>query len=474
MPRFGRLFLNTALATIAVVGAAQAGGFQRGTADTDILFESGTVNFRAGLTHIDPRRGYESINGVEGEFGEYTGTYNIPSFAIGAGNEVVGCAFHYTESFAADADYSGSPGGALPSQNAATQSTSNADRLNLTSGLTSRTETIGFDSDEFGATCRVSYSADVGRFSLLGGVFFEDFEFRGSSLGERSLNVLLGPQLGGALNRQGTSVILPTEVSVNSRGDYEAGYRLGLAYEKPEIALRIQGIYRSEIEHDSISGGGTFDPSTAFVRLANGATVSVPVFLTNPALGLTPAQRAQIGGTLGALGSSPALDVDSSLNTAISPQSFTLNAQTGIAEGTLLLASLRWTDWSTNDAVVSTINGTLAGQAFTSSSYAPYNWRDGYTASLGIGRAFNEFVSGAISVGYDRGVSTGSETTYTDLYTLAGGFSFKDNKLAELRVGGLIGYWTDGEQRIEDGAYFDGEVGNDWIYGATASVKFNF
>ncbi len=77
---------------------------------------------------------------------------------------------------------------------------------------------------------------------------------------------------------------------------------------------------------------------------------------------------------------------------------------------------------------------------------SPYNWDDGYTVSLGVGRAFNENVSGSISIGYDSGVSRGSETTYTDIYTLSGGVSLKNNKWAELRFGGLVGYWTGGEQ----------------------------
>lgn len=82
-------------------------------------------------------------------------------------------------------------------------------------------------------------------------------------------------------------------------------------------------------------------------------------------------------------------------------------------------------------------------------------------------------LSGSIALGYDRGVSTGADTTYTDLYTVSGGISLRQN-FAELRLGGLVGYWTDGEQRISDGAYFDATVGDDWVYGASASLKFTF
>lgn len=456
-----KLAAGTAL-VLTMVATANAGGFQRGTADTDILFERGSFSTRTGLTYVNPNRGFTSVNGVSVDGGDYTGNYQIPSASVMFGGDAFACAGHYTESFAAEADYRGLPGAALP-------------EFSGQPGITSRTQTIESDSNEFGATCRVSYTAEAGRFSLLGGVFFEDFNFQGTSLGERSLNAATGaaaPLLAGL----GANIILPSAVSVDSRGGYEMGYRVGLAYEKPEIALRIQGLYRSELEHDSIRGDGQVTiTDSAFVRLANGQQVSVPTFFSNPLLPLTPLQRATlIGGLTTPAGGVPQdgaiIPVASALNTATSPQSFTLSGQTGIAEGTLLLASVRWTDWSTNGTVISSISNPVLG---TSSTIQPYNWRDGWTASVGLGRAFNETVSGTISFGYDRGVSTGSDTTYTDLYTVSGGISLRQS-FAELRLGGLVGYWTDGEQRVSDGAYFDATVGDDWVYGASASLKFTF
>lgn len=449
-----KLAAGTAL-VLTMAATANAGGFQRGTADTDILFERGSFSTRTGLTYVNPNRGFTSVNGVSVDGGDYTGNYQIPSASVMFGGDAFACAGHYTESFAAEADYRGLPGAALP-------------EFSGQPGITSRTQTIEFDSNEFGATCRVSYTAEAGRFSLLGGVFFEDFNFQGSSLGERSLNPALAaasPALAGLLAATGSTVFLPSAVSVDSRGGYEAGYRVGLAYERPEIALRIQGLYRSEVEHDSIRGDGQVTiTDTALVRRGD-QVLTIPT-----AFG--PAFGAGISGALA--GRVPpagaVIPVESALNTAISPQSFTLSAQTGIAEGTLLLASLRWTDWSTNGTVVSTISSAALG---TSSTIQPYNWRDGYTASLGLGRAFNETVAGSISIGYDRGVSTGSDTTYTDLYTVSGGISLRQS-FAELRLGGLVGYWTDGEQRVSDGAYFDATVGDDWVYGANASLKFTF
>ena len=245
MSHFRMIMTGATIATIALSSTALAGGFQRGAADTDILYEPGTFSMRTGLTDVSPQRGFDSVNGVGGDFGDYTGNYAIPSFSAGFGGDMFGCAGTYVESFAANADYSETLDGALPRQVSSTQSTSNVDRLNFAgAGSTSRTRTIAFDSNEFGLTCRVSYTADIGRFSLLGGVFAEDFNFEGSSLGQRDVTGLLGAQAG-ALRAQGVQVILPSLVEVHSRGDYKAGYRIGAAYERPDIALRAQIMYRS-------------------------------------------------------------------------------------------------------------------------------------------------------------------------------------------------------------------------------------
>lgn len=435
MSKLQTVLLGTMIAGLALSSAAHAGGFSRGTADTDILYEPGTFSMRSGLTYVDPQRGFETINGANAGDSTYTGTYQIPSVAIGFGGELFGCAGTYTEPFAAEGDYTGVPGGALPRQVSSTASVSNADRLNFATASTlSQTRRTDFNTNEFGATCRVSYAADFGRVSFLGGVYAEDFRFEGSSFG-----TTLAP------SRLGPLPVFGTQVDVTSEGTYEPGYRIGAAFEKPELALRAQVLYRSEVVHENIQGTGT-------VRV-----------LSSGIPGLNIPNLPPVGAVL---------PVTSLLSDSTSPQSLSISAQSGIAPGYLLLASFNWTDWSTNENVVSSIRNTALG--INSSSYAPYNWRDGYTGTIGLGRAFTDAISGAIQLGYDRGVSTGSETTYTDLYTLAAGVSFKGEKFGELRFGGLVGYWTDGEQKISDGAYFNGTVGDDMVYAANASLKFTF
>ncbi len=447
---FARHLVIASTALLSTLTMAQAGGFQRGTADTDVLYEPGTFTNRLSFTYVSPQRGFESVNGVRGDFGTYTGSYQIPSAAIKFGGDMAACAGNYVESFAAEGDYRSLPGGAQPAQ--------------FPGG--SRVRDLEFQSNEWSATCRLSYTQDGMRFSVLGGLFAEDFNFSGTSLANRDLGATLPASLRATLGGLGASLLLPVGLTAETEASYKTGYRIGAAFEIPEIALRAQVLYRSEVKHDDITGTGSLAATgDAFVRLADGRQLSIPTAAAFFAQrGVTvPASLIAALPTNGAVLASglPAFQ-----NTATSPQSLYVNFQTGIAEGTLLLGSFRWTDWSTNKAVITTVAGN--------SSISPYNWDDGYTVSLGIGRAFNEQVSGSISIGYDSGVSRGSETTYTDLYTVSGGLSLKNNDWAELRFGGLIGYWTGGSQNVSEGAIFNATVGDDWVYAANASLKLNF
>ncbi|KAA0970703.1 long-chain fatty acid transporter [Aureimonas fodinaquatilis] len=426
MLKLSKILGSASLLTLASLSAAQAGGFQRSTADTDILYEPGMVSMRTGMTYVSPERGFDSINGVSGSWNNYTGSYNLPTASLKFGDGPVACAGSYAESFAAEADYSSLPGGAQPIS---------------TTG--SRVQSLEFNSNEWSATCRLSYEADVGRFSLLAGLFVEDFNFQGTSLGAAPT---------GRTGPGGAPVLVPVALSVDTSNSYETGYRVGFAYEKPEIALRAQVLYRSEIKHDRPEGTGY-------------AVTTGDAFIINPAT----------GGTV-ILPPSPLLPVGTQVssgtafqNTVISPQSLYVNFQTGIAEGTLLVGSFRWTDWSTNRNVLTSYVSAIG----TSVNNSPYYWDDGYTATIGIGKAFNENISGLVTLGYDSGVSTGAETTYTDLYSLSGGLSFKQG-FGEIRFGGLVGYWTSGSQSVANGAIFDATVGNDWVFAGNASIKLTF
>lgn len=125
---------------------------------------------------------------------------------------------------------------------------------------------------------------------------------------------------------------------------YELGYVAGVAYERPDIALRVALTYHSAIDHD---------------------------FEATESIGGGPLP----GGTF---------------QTTI-PQSVNLEFQTGVAPGTLVFGNIRWQDWSEFDITPPGLGG--ASLIDYSSDYT--------TLNLGVGRRFNEKWSGALTLGYE-------------------------------------------------------------------------
>jgi len=130
------------------------------------------------------------------------------------------------------------------------------------------------------------------------------------------------------------------------------GWLAGFAYQIPEIALKTAITYRSEIDHKATStesfGFGTF---------------SSPL--------------------------SPYL-------TATTPQSVNLDFQTGIAADTLVFANLRWVHWS---QFAVTPNFLKARSDSNLIDYSDDQW----SATVGLGRKFNNKWSGSALVSYDSG-----------------------------------------------------------------------
>jgi len=148
--------------------------------------------------------------------------------------------------------------------------------------------------------------------------------------------------------------------------DYKLGYVAGVAYEKPDIALRIALTYNSKITHE-LAG------KESFSRI----------------LGATPLQLSQ------AFPDTFTPNTSETFETEI-PQSVNLEFQSGIAPNTLLFGSIRWQEWSQFD---------VAPKEYLAVFDAPLADLDDdtITYNLGIGRRFNDSWSGAITLGYEPG-----------------------------------------------------------------------
>ncbi len=382
------------------VGSAQAGGFTRGDADTEILYEDGTVAARGGVIYVIPKRSFETINGANATDDDYSKNYAVPSFSAKARiSENLSCAFTYTQPFGAKSQYGAqaqaadraadlaTPGYPLPAGNAVRSSK--------------------FYTNEYGGTCAVNFDVGPGQLYFLGGGFVESFDYTEA-------------KDFGTLNLEDSAA---------------GGYRVGAAYEIKEYALRAELMYRSQVDHEA---SGQFRPTPLLQALALGG------------LGITLPNEVSATGS-GSL-----------------PQSLEFNLQSGIAPGWLAFGSVKWTDWS----VLQTLNYTIPALGPLANQQKNFFWKDGWTISGGIGHSFNENVSGAVTLTWDKGVGNGADIM-SDVWTLGVGSQIKGGP-GVLRVGAGLSYLTSGSQSRAKGADFNATAGGDWAYALTASYKIAF
>nr|WP_250808633.1 outer membrane protein transport protein [Neorhizobium tomejilense] len=211
---------STAFVMVVAIAAfdasvASAGGFGRGPADIDILFEDGRFVTRDSATFVDPNRTYNKKPGLTGPLDgkEFSDSYWIPSLAAKVDlTDDLSCAATYTISNGASSDNQG---------------------LIDTRGKMKES----FTTDEYGMTCAYRFDMPRGRLSVIGGVFYEDFNY------DLSAVTFVAP-----------GVLSPLSVDL---GDGDFGWRAGLAYEIPEIAFRASLMYRSGTSF-SASGDADF------------------------------------------------------------------------------------------------------------------------------------------------------------------------------------------------------------------------
>jgi long-subunit fatty acid transport protein len=164
-------------------------------------------------------------------------------------------------------------------------------------------------------------------------------------------------------------------------------FLIGAAYEIPAIALRLAGTYRFETEH-----------SADTTESINGVTT--------------------------------AGDVD-----FVSPASFNLEFQTGIAAGTLLTASYRWTDFTAIELIPDVLQSDLVERD------------DGHLWTVGIGRQFTEKFAGSATILYEPELASDLVSPLdptTSLLGLSLGGRYSDGGL---RISGGVNYSLLGDAR---------------------------
>lgn len=163
---------------------------------------------------------------------------------------------------------------------------------------------------------------------------------------------------------QDASLTIPfTVTDVSVAGDSETSYIYGLAYERPEIALRVELLREEEVGF-SLTPTGTFANATA-------------------------------------------ISTEASL-----PNYTALNVQSGIAADTLAFFSARKADWASHQVILSN-NDTPTPVTAPISTFS-----DTTTYSVGIGRKFSDSVSGSLSYNWEDGAGpiSDSSLSLTDGY----------------------------------------------------------
>ena len=264
--------LTCALAALSLASVASAAGLDRSGQPSEDFSSSGTLAYVSAY-HISP-----DITGVEDngdEIGDLAEEYEGYGYGVKTDiNDRFSVGVFYDQPFGAAVLFQG--------DNSLTNPTAATDELKFTMADVS--------TDNFTGLLGVNLGAK-NNFKIYGGPVLQKIE---GKVRINSKNPQLAAVDGYALN-------------IAKNDAY--GYMAGMAYVKPEIALKAAITYRSEIEHDA-----TYSETMPFID-------GLP-----PAFGLSSTQTKE-----------------SELTT---PESVNIDFQTGINKTTLLTAKARWVPWS--------------------------------------------------------------------------------------------------------------------------------
>jgi long-chain fatty acid transport protein len=412
-----------ALAT-TMTSLANAGGLERGGYNIDLLFDPSHFIGEISGSYVMPDRKLNNVrdinprNGVgsDGIGGGATNgirdteDYWVPRIGLKAGfGNAIDCMADYSQPWGAHTN---------PGRN--------------WMGANDNIETK-IDSDNFAATCSYRMDAGKGQFRVLGGVFYQEV----SGFKER---LVVG----------GLPSFLGTGVGRLDLSDEAVGWRIGAAYEIPEIAFRASLVYNSSVNLDGLTGE---------VDLTQ-----VPAAILSP----TDPRRAIFGRAIPVFAN------------ATMPEVVEFKVQSGIAPDWLAFGSVKWTNWSRLQTVNLCPIGTESmpcvqgGPTLVTSLDLLY--RDGWTVSGGVAHKFNDQWSAAGSITWDRGTTIGL-SAQTDTWTFGGGVSYTPTQNVELRLAGALGILTSGSAGpvIKDGVSYGNEVtydfDNDLVSAISASLK---
>ena len=249
----------------------------------------------------------------------------------------------------------------------------------------------------------------------------------GVKLGEKkNIQIYGGPtiqRLEGDIHLRGNAYKTASGYDANITRDTAYGWMAGIAYLKPEIALKAALTYRSEIDHD------------------------VNMTENLPALGAAGVGTNEI--------------------TITTPKSVNLDFQTGLNPTTLLTAKARWVPWS-DFAIKPKIYGSASGLNLVS-----YD-DDAWTAEVGLGKQLSPQLAISGAVGYDSGAGNPAASLGPVEGNWNVGLGAKYNLTPEWAISGGVKYlmFGDAKAKLPDGSIVGDFQDNDgWVYGVRLSYQ---
>ena len=337
-PNFHLKTLVVAVAAFSVASIGNAAGLDRSGQDITAFLQDG-LYAEASYTYIDADvSGKDAIGNKVGDIAE---SYDFFRYGVKADiNDTFSVGILYDEPFGAAADYSGDNN--FVDQNPL--SPRNGEGTNVEVRTESITGIIGAKLGE------------NKNFQVYGGPVAQrvqaDVKLRGTSYGPAN----------GYTTRIGA--------------DQDYGWLAGIAYSKPEIALKAALTYRSEIDHSSHA------------------------FESYPAAPLIGGSIPQIAGGPFTFPSSRGGNID-----ITTPESVNLDFQTGVNPTTLATAKVRWVPWSDFSIVpplyneVSTANPAYRPDGLPLVSYDDDQW----VVELGLAKRLTPALAVTGNIGWDSG-----------------------------------------------------------------------
>ena len=404
MSKFNYTTLAIAVASIGAIGSAHAAGLDRSGQDVSAFLQDGTYAELV-YTYIDADvSGKDNGGRATGDVAE---AYDFARFGVKADiNDTFSVGVLYDEPFGAAVQYRGN------SDFVATDA-----RTGVANGAP--LQVAGLSATKQGEGTNVEIRTQNATLLL------------GAKLGEsKNFQIYGGPQmqrLTGEVHLRGTAYGPMTGYDANIGADMGYGWVAGLAYHKPEIALKAALTYRSEIDHER---------SIAEVV---------------PATTYAGSQNFKV--TL--------------------PESWNLDFQTGINPTTLLTAKVRYVPWSDFDIRPPQYgNVTALGNNNVPLPIVGYD-KDQWSAEVGLGKKVSDKLAVSGSVGYDSGAGNPVSTLgpIKGYYSLGLGAKYNVTPEWSVSVGGKYLKFGDATAQLPNGVKVGEFDDND---GFIAGVKLAY